>query len=166
MSRMSRFPLIAFLVLAVATVAAFFITQHLKVSTPLISGVTPPAPAQINPTSDRSCVDPVSRERIGPASQISFYLLHASDRVDVYVVNQGGTRTITTLARARFMKASLFPHEVPTYFVWNGREQDGSIAPDGAYYFDVHLIHQGRTVTLSNESGPLPVRVNTRASCP
>ncbi len=162
---MSRFPLIAFLVLVVGTVAAFFIAQHLKVSTPLISGVTPPSPAEINPLSGRSCVDPLRRERIGPVSQISFYLLHASDHVDVYIVNQSGTRTITTLARHRFMKASLFPHEVPTYFAWNGRQQSGAVAPDGTYYFNVHLIHQGRTVTISNESGPLPVRVNTRTRC-
>lgn len=163
---MSRFPVIAFLVLGVATIAAFFIAQHLKVSTPLISGVTPPSPAEINPLSAGSCVDPVGDQRIGPVSRISFYLLHASDRVDVYVVNQPGTHTIATLARDRFMKASLFPHEVPTAFAWNGREQNGSIAPDGTYYFDVHLIHQGRTVTISNESGPLPVRVASRASCP
>ena len=128
--------------------------------------MTPPSPGVIAPLSSRSCVDPDRRERIGPVSQISFYLLHASDRVDVYIVNQSGTRTITRLARSRFMKASLFPHEVPRFFSWNGREQNGSIAADGTYYFDVHLIHQGRTVTISNESGPLPVRVNSRARCP
>jgi hypothetical protein len=162
---MSRFPLVAFVVLGIATVAAFFITQHLKVSTPLISGVTPPSPAVIDPLSARICVTPVRRERVGPSSRISFYLLHASDRVDVYIVNRSGTRAIATLARNRFMKASLFPHEVPTAFAWDGRAQDGSIAADGTYYFDVHLIHQGRTVTISNESGPLPVRVASRAGC-
>lgn len=163
---MRHFQLGGFLVLVAATVAAFFIAQHLKVSTPLISGVAGPAPAEINPLSGRTCYDPVRRERIGPKSRIRFYLLHASDRVNVYVVNQSGTRTIATLARDRFMQARLFPHEVRTTFTWNGREQDGSIAPDGVYYIDVHLIHQGRIVTLSNNSGPLPVRVNTRARCP
>jgi hypothetical protein len=149
-----------------ATVAAFFIVQHLKVSLPLISGVTPPSPPEINPLSGRSCVDPGRGKQIGPASRISFYLLHASDRVDVYIVDQSGTRTIATLARSRFMKASLFPHEVPTFFTWNGRRQDGSIAPDGTYYFNVHLIHQGRTLTISDNSGPLPVRVDTQVRCP
>lgn len=163
---MNRFPMIAFVVLVVATVAAFFIIQHLKVSTPLISGVTPPTPAEINPLSGRTCVDPVRREQVGPVSRISFYLLHASDKVDVYIVNQSGTRTIATLAHGRFMKASLFPHEVATAFAWNGRDQNGSIAPDGSYYFNVHLIHQGRIVTISNNSGPLPVRVNATARCP
>ena len=163
---MSRLPVIGFLVLMAATVAAFFIVQHLKVSLPLISGVTPPTPAEINPLSGRSCVDQLRSKRIGPASQISFYLLNASDRVDVYIVNQSGTRTIATLARNRFMKASLYPHEVPSFFTWNGRAQDGSIAPDATYYFNVHLIHQGRTVTISDSSGPLPVRVDTQVRCP
>jgi flagellar hook assembly protein FlgD len=64
------------------------------------------------------------------------------------------------------MKASLFPHEVPTFFTWSGRRQDGSIAPDGTYYFNVHLIDQGRTLTISDNSGPLPVRVDTQVRCP
>lgn len=163
---MSRIPLIGFLVLVVATVAAFFIVQHLKVSTPLISGVTGPSPAEINPLSGRTCFDRVRRVQVGPASEISFYLLHASDKVDVYVVDQRGTRTIATLARGRFMKARLFPHEVPTAFAWNGREQNGSIAPDGTYYFNLHLIHQDRIITISNNSGPEPVRIDTTARCP
>jgi hypothetical protein len=159
-----RLPLVAFLALVVATIAAFFITQHLKVSTPLISGVTQPDPATINPLNGHACYDPVRREHVGPATQISFYLLHASDNVDVYVVNQRGTR-VATLATDRFMKAVLFPHEVPTVFTWDGREQNGSIAPDGTYHFNVRLIHQGRTVTVSGYSGPLPVTVDTRARC-
>jgi hypothetical protein len=162
---MSRIPLVAFLVLVVATVAAFFIVQHLKVSTPLISGVTGPAPAEISPLISRSCVDAGGRERIGPASRISFYLLHASDRVDVYIVNQSDRR-VATVARDRFMKAALFPHEVPTAFTWNGRDQNGSTAPDGTYYFVAQLVHQRRTITLSNDSGPLPVMVNTHGRCP
>lgn len=162
---MRHFQLGAFLALVLATIAAFFIAQHLKVSTPLISGVTPPSPAEINPLNARACYDPLRHERVGRASQISFYLLHASDKVDVYVVEATGGR-VATLARARFMKASLFPHEVPTYFSWDGREQNGEVAPNGSYYIKVHLIHQGRTVTISGNSGPLPVAVNTRARCP
>jgi hypothetical protein len=160
-----RLPLVAFLALVVATIAAFFITQHLKVSTPFISGVTQPDPAVINPLNARACYDPVRRQRVGPATRISFYVLHASDRVDVYVVNHRGRR-VATVASNRFMKAVLFPHEVPTLFTWEGHDQNGSIAPDGTYYFKVHLVHQARTVTLSNYSGALPVTVDTGARCP
>lgn len=162
---MRHFRLVAFLTLVVATVAAFFIAQHLKVSTPLLSGVTPPAPGEINPGIQRVCYDPARHERVGPRTAISFYLLHASDRVDVYIVDQTDKR-IATVARSRFMKAALFPHEVPTGFIWDGRAQNGSPAPDGDYYFAVDLLHQGRVVTISNESGPLPVVVNSRARCP
>jgi hypothetical protein len=160
-----RLPLVAFLALVVATVAAFFITQHLKVSTPLISGVTAPDPATINPLNARTCYDSVRHEHVGPATRISFYVLHASDRVDVYVVDVQGGR-VATLASNRFMKAVLFPHEVRTVFTWDGRARNGSIAPDGSYHFNVHLVHQDRTVTVSSYSGPLPVTVDTRARCP
>jgi hypothetical protein len=159
-----RFPLVAFLTLVVATIAAFFITQHLKVSTPLISGVTQPDPGEINPLNARACYDPVRRQRVGPSTQISFYLLHASDKVDVYVVD-ARSRRVATLASGRFMKAVLFPHEVPTFFTWDGRAASAAIAADGTYYFNVHLVHQNRTVTISSYSGPLPVTVNTRARC-
>jgi hypothetical protein len=160
-----RLSLAAFMALVVATVAAFFIIQHLKVSTPFVSGITRPYPAVINPLNSRSCYDRARREQVGRATEISFYLLHASDKVDVYTINATGTR-IATIAHGRFMKAVLFPHEVPTHFRWDGRERSGSIAPNGIYYFQVHLVHQGRTVTISSNSGPLPVTVDTRASCP
>ena len=46
-------------------------------------------------------------------------------------------------------------------FVWNGREDNGRLAPDGTYYVRVALIHQGRTVTISDASGPKTVKVKT-----
>lgn len=165
-ARPGRFQLIAFVALVVATVAAFFIAQHIKVSTPLISGAPAPFPATINPVNGATCYDRALHERVNyRASSVSFYLLHASDRVDVYIVNQGGAH-VATLATNRFMKAALFPHEVPTQFTWDGREQNGSVAPDGRYYFTVQLIHQERTVTIASGSGPLPVTVTTRSRCP
>jgi FlgD Ig-like domain len=163
---LSRFQLGAFAALVIATVAAFFIAQHIKVSTPLISGTPTPFPASINPLSGGTCYDRALHRQVDyRTTSISFYLLHASDRVDVYIVNQGGAR-VATLATGRFMKAALFPHEVPTRFTWDGRRQDGSVASDGSYYFTVHLIHQGRTVTIASGSGPLPVTVDTRSRCP
>lgn len=163
---LSRLQLTAFGALVVATVAAFFIAQHIKVSTPLISGTPTPFPATINPVSGGTCYDRELHRGVDyRASSISFYLLHASDRVDVYMVNQDGAR-VDTLATGRAMKAALFPHEVPTQFTWDGHLQDGSVAPAGRYYFTVHLIHQGRTVTIASGSGPLPVTVTTSSRCP
>ncbi len=155
---MTRLPLAAFAVLVAATVGAFFITQHLKVSTPLVGGYPYPVPAVINPVDGTTCGG-VNHRRM----RISFYLQNRSDNVDVYVVNQAGT-LVRTLADGLYMPGA--PHPVRRLFTWNGREDDGSVAPDGVYYIRVLLIHQGRTVTISNESGPEPVKIKTNPPTP
>lgn len=158
---MRRFPVIAFAALAAATVAAFFITQHLKVSTPLITGARGPTPAVFNPVTGISCGDPPIDHR---RTSFSFFLLNRSDDVDVYVVDQSDT-IVRTLAAGVHMQGGANP--VRRLFTWNGREDSGRIAPDGVYYFRVALIHQGRTVNLTGPSGqPLPVRVKTRSPAP
>src|SRR6202012_1424899 len=48
----SRAPVAAFVALVIATVGAFFVTQHLKMTTPLIQGREAPAPRSINPVSE------------------------------------------------------------------------------------------------------------------
>ena len=57
--------------------------------------------------------DPTAGKR-GPVSfrrmtKLSFFLLHRSDDVDVYVVNESGT-IVATLASGIFMRAELLPH--------------------------------------------------------
>src|SRR5436305_1466299 len=155
-----RLPQIAFAALIAATVAAFFITQHLKVSTPLVAGPRGPSPAVFNPLSGISCGDPPVDYR---RTSISFYLLHRSDDVDVDIVDQGGT-IVRTLASGVHMRGGA--HPVRRLFVWNGREDSGRIAPDGTYYVRVALIHQGRTVTISDPSGPAPVKVKATPPAP
>ena len=161
---MRRLPLVAFAALVVATVAAFFITQHLKVSTPLIGGFPRPYPAVINPVSGVTCYDPVAKKQVDHRFMtISFYLQNRSDSVNVYVVDAGG-RTVATLARSRFMQGGANP--VRSQFVWRGREPSGAFAPDGRYYVKVRLIHTARTVTISNPSGPEPLTVKTLSPTP
>jgi hypothetical protein len=155
-----RLPLIAFAALIAATVAAFFITQHLKVSTPLIATPRGPSPAVFNPLSGISCGDPPVDYR---RTSISFYLQHRSDDVDVYIVDQSGT-IVRTVASGVHMQGGV--HPVRKLFVWNGREDSGRIAPDGTYYIRVALIHQGRTVTISDAAGPKTVKVKTVAPAP
>jgi len=155
----TRLPVVAFVALVAATVAAFFITQHLKVATPLIAGYPSPVPAGINPVSGTRCYDPAVRKTLNyRMMRISFYLLHQSDRVDVWVVD-AHRRRVATLASGTFMPGG--SHPVRRQFVWNGHEQGGSLAPDGEYFVEVHLIGQGRYVTISNNSGPIPFRVIT-----
>jgi hypothetical protein len=155
----TRLPVLAFAALVVATVAAFFITQHLKVSTPLLAGFPRPVPAAINPVGGTNCYDPALGKTLDYRQMsISFYLLNQSDSVDVWVVDAHG-RIVATLARGRFMPGG--SHPVRKQFVWKGIENNGALAPDGVYYVRVRLVRQARTVTISDSSGPIPFRVIT-----
>jgi hypothetical protein len=145
-----RFPLFVFGGLVVATVAAFFITQHLKVTTPFVAGYPRAAPSDINP------IDPHTCKGISHGStHISFYLLNRSDDVNMYVVDNQGD-IVRTVASGRHM-----PVKVRRTFIWNGRESDGSLAPDGTYYFRVALIQQGRAIDVGG-----PIHINTKLPHP
>ncbi len=162
---MRRLPVAAFVALAVATVAAFFVTQHLKVTTPLIAGTPIPFPGSINPVNGRVCRVQSPRgvkERVSfKQMAISFYLLHSPDAVNVYMVDQDGT-IVRTLATNQPMDV-----RQRRAFFWSGHEQDGSVAPDGLYYIRVSLIHQGRSILISNLAGVAePVTVDTLAPHP
>jgi hypothetical protein len=143
-----QLPVAAFVALVIATVGAFFVTQHLKVTTPLLDGHPSPHPAAFNPVNGRTCL---LRNRLGvrvPTSfrrtRISFYLLHRADDVDVYVVGQNGT-IIDTLASGRHMSI-----DRRHLFTWDGRTSKGAVAADGRYNFRVSLIGQGRTLLIPN----------------
>jgi hypothetical protein len=149
---MKRGAVVAFGALIAATIAAFFVTQHLKVSTPLVAGFPHPDPGAINPYGARCGAEDHSRMRI------SFYLLHRSDDVDVYMVDQNGT-IVRTLAIGRHMRRGV--RHPDGDFSWNGREDNGAVAPDGKYYVRVALLGQGRTVQLDK-----PVTVLTNGPHP
>ena len=158
---MRRLPVAAFVALVIATVAAFFVTQHLKVTTPLIAGSPSPHPTAINPVDGKRCL---LRNHLGvrvPASfkrmQISFYLLHRADDVDVYVVDRNGN-IVDTLASGRHMSINR-----RSLFTWDGRTSKGAIAPDGVYNLRVSLIHQGRTLLLARGSANVTVTVERSA---
>jgi hypothetical protein len=155
-----------FAALVVATIAAFVISQHLKVTTPFISGMRGPNPGAINPVKGpTSCPDSAVGHPVSERSTtVSFYVLHQDDAVDVYVVNQLNN-TVRTIASDVFMRKPKAPTArgfaaVTKYFAWDGRNSSGQPVAPGAYYFDVHLIHQQRTIEL-----PQPVTVERRAGC-
>jgi hypothetical protein len=143
----SRWPVAAFGALIVATVGAFFVVQHVKVTTPLIAGFPHPSPAYISPEGT-GCGGAFRRARF------SFYLLHRTDDVSVYVVDQNGN-IVRTLASGRHMRKGV--RNPDGDFSWNGREDSGAIAPDGKYYFRIALQNQGRTVQLNDK----PITVKT-----
>jgi hypothetical protein len=158
-----RLPVAAFVALAVATIAAFFITQHLKVTTPLLTGSPFPLPAEINPIDGGVCPVNTHRglQRVSfRSTSVSFYLQHRSDDVDVYIVATDGITVVKTLASGVYMRGGA--HPARHKFTWNGRTDGGSVAPDGTYFIKVYLIHQARPVVIANSAGAdLPVTVDT-----
>jgi hypothetical protein len=158
----SRAPVAAFVALVIATIGAFFVTQHLKVTTPLIAGDPIPFPSTINPVNGGTCVARTPRGTLASVNfrrmKVSFYLLNRADDVDVYIVDHG-TVVATLPGSGRHLRI-----RKRRLFTWNGREDDGRIAPDGVYDIQVSLVHQGRAVTISNSStGAVePVTVQTR----
>lgn len=156
---MTRLPSIAFASLVLATVAAFFITQHLKVSTPLLAGFPRPVPAAIDPVRGTYCYDPAVGKTLNYRQMtISFYLQNQSDSVDVWVTDSH-ERRVATLASGTYMPGGT--HPVRKQFTWNGHDDNGALAPDGEYYVRVRLRHQQRTIPISDSSGPIPFRVIT-----
>jgi hypothetical protein len=134
----------AFAALVVATVAAFFITQHLKASGPLIVVWGHPAPFSDAGDGCRA------------HTSITFNLQHRSDSVSVLVFDSEGD-LVRTVASGVEMHRPTVHHRVRRTFVWNGREDNGQLAPNGRYYFRVALAAQSRKVDLTQ----YPIIVDT-----
>jgi hypothetical protein len=162
-----RLPVIAFGLLALVTVAAFFIIQHLKVTTPLIAGNPSPFPSVIDPVGGGTCSMPTpdggQEQTSTRKTSISFYLLYRSDDVAVYVAGGGGA-VVDTVARDVFMRAA--PNPVRMNFAWDGRASSGRLVPPGRYYFRVLLRHQDRTINITDPKGALEwVTVKRSSPC-
>src|SRR4051812_30679540 len=115
---------IAFALLVVATVGAFFVTQRLKRSSAVVRHVA--LPLYISPNGD-------GRK---DTAVIRFRLPKADDRVTVSMVDANGDE-VRRLADRRLRKGR-------HHFVWNGRDSSAAILPDGFYYLRVVLGGQGR----------------------
>ncbi|HWD86064.1 MAG TPA: FlgD immunoglobulin-like domain containing protein [Solirubrobacteraceae bacterium] len=157
---MIRLPVAAFAALVVATVGAFFVTQHLKVSNPLINGSPRPDPPAINPISGRACRDLAGKRVSFKRTELSFYLQSRSDKVSVYMLNSGD-QTVSTVAQGRYMRAGANHRST---FTWNGHSGNGAgpVVPDGTYYFEIALQSQDRPIILTDN----PVQVLTTAPQP
>jgi hypothetical protein len=161
-----RLPVAAFVALAILTVAAFFFTQHLKVSTPLVAGNPKPHPAAINPVSGGVCPYPSGAHgRLKPTSfrrmKVSFYLLNKTDDVDVDIVTPDGELVDQIASDVKMIGGKNAKRKG---FTWDGRTSSGRIAPAGVYDIKVVLHHQDRSVIISDPStGTVrPVTVQTR----
>lgn len=139
---MTRPARIAFGLLVIATLGAFVVTQKLKSSPPLV--VRPHVFAVFSPAEDAR----VRRARI------SFWIVN-SDDVSVSIVDEEG-RIVRTLVDGRPLAK-----RTRIRLAWDGRTNDGAIAPDGQYRVRIALIHQGRTIDL-----PRTIRLDTRPPRP
>jgi hypothetical protein len=148
---MRRLPAVAFGALAVATVAAVFITQHLKVTTPLVTGPKGGLPTYGDTPHNIVPTDPSCR-----SVTLYFQLLHRADSFNLYIVDSHG-RVVRNLAAG--VAGAI---KQPFHYSWSGRLQDGSVAPRGLYNFALHLIHQDRTIDPVVYGYPISVQ----STCP
>jgi flagellar hook assembly protein FlgD len=130
-----------FALFVVATGGAFFVTQRLKRSTPIVTRV-------------------FFYQWIGPRcrcdkSHVTLrFDLPKAQRVTVTLVNHLG-EVVRTFADDRYLPKGTHP------FVFNGRSDGGLIVPDGLYRLRVGLRAEGRSVTA-----PRVLHVDTRPPRP
>ncbi|HWH12023.1 MAG TPA: FlgD immunoglobulin-like domain containing protein [Solirubrobacteraceae bacterium] len=132
--------------LVLATFAAFFVTQRLKHSPPLVQAVT--------------AVPYISGAVHHTSAAITFKIKQA-DRVSVAVLAPDG-RVVDTLVSDRRM-----PAYQQQGFRWYGDTASGAPAPDGLYTVRVQLRAQDRSVLLTRPSGELvTIRVERSTKAP
>ena len=130
-----------FAAVVVATGGAFFVTQRLKRSTPIVSRVY--FYEWLSPNGDGRKDTVLLR-----------FDLPKAQRVTVSVVNSRD-EPVRTLADDRFLHKGTQP------FAWDGRDDDGVVVRDGTYHLRVGLRTEGRSVT-----SPRDLFVDTRPPRP
>lgn len=130
-----------FVLLLVATIAAFAYAQRLKREPLILDKVTL---GRTFVTADgrvkRITAFSPNGDCRADNARIRFRVTR-SDRANVQIVDPDG-RLVRTLARNRFLKRYRF-----STFHWGGRTKDGEAAPPGRYKLRVILLGQDRTLT-------------------
>lgn len=122
--------------LLIATGAAFAYTERLKLTPSPIVG-TSVANKVFSPVCD--CATDIA---------VIGFRLRKSDRIDVEIVDGGGT-VVRRLVREAVTR------QERVEIVWDGRDDAGNVVPEGAYRPRVRLLRQRRTITLPN-----PIRID------
>jgi hypothetical protein len=122
-------PIVVVLALLGCTAAAFAVTEGLKLERSPISNTH--VGKKIAPDSLANKTVPIA------------FLLRKPDRVTVELVNGSGD-IVRTLVRSR--------HEPSgnVRFLWNGRNDNREVVPDGVYRPRVHLANAHKTIVLPN----------------
>jgi hypothetical protein len=120
------------LVLAVlaASGAAFAISEGLKVQRAAVTAV------HVDKIFSPVCRCPQARAAIG-------FKLTRSDRVTLGVVDSKGELVRTLVHRRLFSRGA-------KHFTWNGRDDDGTLVPEGSYRPRIKLQRTDRTYLLPN----------------
>ena len=132
---------IVFALFVLATGGAFFVTQRLKRSTPIVTRVF--FYQWIGP----DCRCPKARVTVR-------FDLPKAQNVTASLVNRRD-EIVKTFTDDQFLSKGTHP------FVWNGRDDSGNVAPDGSYRLRVGLPEEGRSVTA-----PRVLHVDTRPPRP
>ena len=129
-------PVIVTLALVAASAAAFTVTERLKLERSPITA--PRFDRQFSPVCD--CPTAVARLRL---------LFRKAETVDATVVDSQGN-AVRTLASGEAVPAGRHT------FLWDGRDDDGELVPDGVYRLRLRLERVGRTIAV-----PTTIRVDT-----
>ena len=135
---MARFaPIALVLALLAATAGAFALTESLKLEKSPITGT------KVSKTFSPKCGCPTRVARIA-------FRLRTANRLTAVIVDSGGT-VVRTLVTGRSVSKGL------VVLRWNGRDDGGTLLPDGDYKPRVHLSSDRRTILLPN-----PIRLDTQ----
>ena len=122
-----------FALLVLATIAAFFATQQLKSEFPLVIRFAV-KPKQISPNGDH----------YRDASQVGFDLSRPA-KVSFSILDSEGNEV------RRLVEDRQLAGDSHNRFVWNGRNDDGDIVPDGIYRMRVVRRDEGRVIDSVKE---------------
>jgi hypothetical protein len=132
----------AFVLLVLATFGAFFVVQRIKRE-----------PADVRFARITPLFSPNGDGRLDRA-RVSFQL-RTADTISLRVIDRAGDVVRTLIADRRV------PAGTRVRALWNGRDDEGRVMPDGVYRFRVTLQDQGRAVPL-----PRGVRIDTKPPRP
>jgi hypothetical protein len=135
----TRLAQVVFGVLLCAVVGAFVVAQRLKSQTPPVRALSQTSDRLFSPNGDGR----------RDTARISFRLKLKSDNVTVDVIDDNGD-LVRRLVNDKFMREG-----VAQTVLWNGREDNGKLAPDGTYRPRIRLKDQGRTIVL-----PIDIRLD------
>jgi flagellar hook assembly protein FlgD len=132
-----RAPVVIFGVLVVAAFAAFFIAQRLKNAPSVVQRLQIGTGSRVK--GDTPAISPNGDGRRDVA-HITFRLKKADD-VTVHILNADGDEVRKLMDRHLGAYQQIQPS-----LVWDGRDDDGQLLPDGRYRVAITLAHLGRTV--------------------